>query len=76
VIEIVPPAVDTELNPEGRARRGNFRGGARRSDVRRRGDEGPCPRRWRDRLRNQRINAQRLAGGTRRSLRADEQPLV
>ena len=45
VIEIVPPAVDTELNPEGRARRGNFRGGARRSDVRRRGDEGPCPRR-------------------------------
>ena len=27
VIEIVPPAVDTELNPEGRAQRGNFRAG-------------------------------------------------
>ncbi len=27
VFEIVPPAVDTELNPEGRARRGNFRAG-------------------------------------------------
>ena len=25
VFEVVPPAVDTELNPEGRARRGNFR---------------------------------------------------
>ncbi len=27
VFEIVPPAVDTNLNPEGRARRGNFRAG-------------------------------------------------
>jgi uncharacterized oxidoreductase len=27
VIEVVPPAVDTELNPEGRARRGDFRAG-------------------------------------------------
>lgn len=27
VIEIVPPAVDTEFNPEGRAQRGNFRAG-------------------------------------------------
>jgi len=27
VFEVVPPAVDTELNPEGRARRGNFRAG-------------------------------------------------
>jgi uncharacterized oxidoreductase len=27
VIEIVPPAVDTELNPEGRAQRGNFKAG-------------------------------------------------
>lgn len=27
VFEIVPPAVDTELNPEGRAQRGNFRAG-------------------------------------------------
>jgi uncharacterized oxidoreductase len=25
VFEVVPPAVDTELNPEGRAKRGNFR---------------------------------------------------
>jgi uncharacterized oxidoreductase len=25
VFEVVPPAVDTELNPEGRAQRGNFR---------------------------------------------------
>jgi uncharacterized oxidoreductase len=27
VVEVVPPAVDTELNPEGRARRGSFRAG-------------------------------------------------
>jgi len=27
VFEIVPPAVDTELNPEGRAKRGNFKAG-------------------------------------------------
>jgi uncharacterized oxidoreductase len=27
VFELIPPAVDTELNPEGRARRGNFRAG-------------------------------------------------
>lgn len=27
VFEVVPPAVDTELNPEGRAKRGNFRAG-------------------------------------------------
>ena len=27
VIEVVPPAVDTELNPEGRAKRGNFKAG-------------------------------------------------
>ncbi len=27
VFEVIPPAVDTELNPEGRARRGNFRAG-------------------------------------------------
>ena len=45
VIEIVPPTVDTELNPEGRGQRGNFRAGARRCDVRRRGDEGPRSRR-------------------------------
>jgi len=25
VFEVVPPAVDTELNPEGRAQRGNFK---------------------------------------------------
>jgi uncharacterized oxidoreductase len=25
VFEVVPPAVDTELNPEGRAKRGNFK---------------------------------------------------
>jgi uncharacterized oxidoreductase len=25
VFEIVPPAVDTELNPDGRAKRGNFK---------------------------------------------------
>ena len=25
VVEVVPPAVDTELNPEGRAKRGAFR---------------------------------------------------
>ena len=27
VFEIVPPAVDTNLNPEGRAQRGNFKAG-------------------------------------------------
>jgi uncharacterized oxidoreductase len=27
VFEVVPPAVDTELNPDGRARRGNFKAG-------------------------------------------------
>ena len=27
VFEVVPPAVDTELNPEGRAKRGNFKAG-------------------------------------------------
>jgi len=27
VFEVVPPAVDTELNPEGRAQRGNFKAG-------------------------------------------------
>lgn len=27
VIEVVPPAVDTELNPSGRAKRGNFKAG-------------------------------------------------
>jgi len=27
VIEVVPPGVDTELNPEGRAKRGNYRAG-------------------------------------------------
>jgi uncharacterized oxidoreductase len=27
VFEVVPPAVDTELNPEGRAQRGHFKAG-------------------------------------------------
>ena len=27
VFEVVPPAVDTDLNPEGRAQRGNYKAG-------------------------------------------------
>ena len=50
MIEIVPPAVDTELNPEGRAQRGNFRAGldaetfvaAAMKDLARAADEIGC----------------------------------
>jgi uncharacterized oxidoreductase len=33
VFEIVPPAVDTELNPEGRAQRGGFKAGVTPAEV-------------------------------------------
>ncbi len=33
VFEVVPPAVDTELNPQGRAKRGNFRANVAASDF-------------------------------------------
>jgi uncharacterized oxidoreductase len=33
VFEVVPPAVDTELNPEGRSQRGNFKAKLMREEI-------------------------------------------